>query len=330
MVKDRQEIFDRQHIGKLIEKALEDWGDPTWNSSNAIRTGIDTLDNIIFGFDEGLSGIIGPSGSRKSTLMYNMIMFNLLSKRVDVKIPQVVFSSESGMSPSKCRDILIAMRATQYLRVWKSKGELPLDTPPYLFVNFFRYHVPNEIQERAIKCAMRDLSDAPLWVLGSGKYGGADNLSNYRGLFEAAYEAVDGPFMAYVDHIHSITVPGIRGDYERLTTVVPELAGIVKSLNCPCLALAQLSYSSQKADSPEARGGTVFREECNTYLGVSYDRVGNSINVFVDKARYAQDKVDISVGLEPNSGLVLDGGVLRTAQRVSIVEESMSNGQLSF
>jgi hypothetical protein len=303
-------LLQAQCITSLLDRIETDWGDPEENKLRVVRTGIPTVDNLVYGFEEGLTGIIGASGSRKSTFIANAVLYNSVSKKIQDRIPQVIFTAESGMRPGRYRDMLIAMRATQYLRHWQNIEGLPGETPNYLFTDFFRFYKPNETQSHAIQLAIHDLSNAPLYIIGSGQEGGVDSIANYHELFKTIAGEI-GYAAVYIDHLHSIYTPNAFGDYEVINAIVPVLANVVKLYNFPVVAAAQVSAGSQRIKLEEARGGTRLREECSLYFKVRYKRLPyHCIELFVDKSRKSNDQITIEVPIEHHSGLVISDGVV--------------------
>lgn len=310
-------IIKNQKIDALIRAAEEDWKDVDFNLATTVRTGVSALDNIIYGFNNEMAGIIGPSGSRKTTFLLNVLNFNATSKKVGSdRIPQVYLTVEAGMRPSRLRDNWLAMKATQYLRHKKQRGEIPITVNDYLFTDFFKFHEPNEYQQTAIDWAKGQLASSDVHILGSGEFGGVEDISNYADIFKAIHEQV-GYCAIYIDHLHAIYSPYKASDYEHIIYVTNEIANLMKKYGQTVIIVGQVSSTSMRVGSMETRGGTRLREECSTYLNLKYTRTQNvrdssnhSLEIFIDKSRKSEDKIAVNVEMEPNSGLFVSDGNL--------------------
>lgn len=324
-MKNLDSILENQKMKNLIGKAEEDWKDVDYNLRRTVRTGIEVLDNVIYGFQDEMAGLIGPSGSRKTTLLTNIILYNALSKRVEHRIPQVYLTVEAGMRPERLRDMMLAMRATQWLELWKQKGILPDEIPPYLFTDFFKFHEPSNFQKRAIDNAARELAESEIYVLGSGSKGGVESLRNYREIFQAISDNV-GYCVIYIDHLHAIYSGNDSEDYGHIIAVINELSNLMKKHELPIVVVGQVSLSSAKRNAFEARGGTAFREECSTYLSIKYIRSPSyKVRIKIEKSRKSDDLIEIEVPIEPNSGLVRGReGYILTSKDEQVLDESFA------
>lgn len=330
---DWARIFAEQSMQALVDCANDDWGNVELNAAKAMRTGISIIDEITKGIRPTLVGIIGRSGSRKSSIAANMALYNGTSSTIDSeeRIHQVILTAESGMSPKRYRDMLLAMLATKYLMYWASQRGEDFDSSFSISADTFYYQNLTEEQQKAVAIAKRRLSQAPITILGSGDMGAVDAIENYPKIFAEITSRYPNCAVT-VDHLHSIftgnvgaSQGGVYSDYEVLNVIVPVLAQQVKIYKIPVIAIGQVSTSSARLKQEEARGGSRFREECGLYLRSRYEKFPtHKVNLYLDKSRYSPDGLTFSIPIDPASGLVIGDGEIVHTQEVS--EELTQNG----
>jgi len=109
----------------LIDGAEDRWGKTEDNVGQLVPFGIAPVDTRLYGVPidrGGIFGIQGVPGSRKTTLIANIIVNQCLSRRLPVGYSIAIDTLESGMTIERYADILLSILATKFIVYWHWRG----------------------------------------------------------------------------------------------------------------------------------------------------------------------------------------------------------------
>lgn len=113
----------------ILDSASQRWGKPDEFIKDLAPTGIDEVDSAIGGirlFSGGIIGVQGYEGSRKTSLVLNIIDSELRSSRVPQNYWVLYDTLESGMTIERIGEVMVSILATKILVRWhwfKSKTD---------------------------------------------------------------------------------------------------------------------------------------------------------------------------------------------------------------
>jgi len=289
-------------LSYLVCRAESDWGDPASQRKSLVPWGIHIFDEITYGIDLNNGGLIviqGEEKNRKTTFFLNIVKNICTCNRWPDGWRIAVDLAESGMPPTKYRDMLISMVATEILVKWhwsnnkNDYGDGPYQRPlesllvhewpqdrmaeevldiPHLGIEpkFLRYMRRTDHQHTAIAAAIRVVAHWPVDIYGPTKNDGdTRNYTIARQRWDYAIER--GAHIICYDHAQQMNINGTNGDYDKLEVFVPLVANTVVSYpGLVFVAISQVSMGSVAAGKLAARGGKKLAEEANDVINVSY------------------------------------------------------------
>jgi len=301
-------------IKALLAQTKDDWGDPEINRAHLVPYGIDVFDKYLYGIDivhGELILIMGQEKKRKTTFAINVLINFMTAHTLDVKPPTVIDTLESGMTPVRYRDQLIANLASRWLI---QEGHMPrgscaecaadrcrqlLLTPEYL-----RFKERTKPQMQAINYAMDTMATWPLYIFGaSPSQGGTRNLlTSVRGkrniqdtwhhLWQkenetsvknasnlSRWEFMIQEFGVKVfvsDHVQQYSFANEISDYEKQLRAVSAISDAVSIHKIAALVLSQVSLTSVRESRGGhgrigAMGGSKLAQEANVAMSTHYN-----------------------------------------------------------
>ena len=273
-------------IKSLLEQTKDDWGDPEVNRAHLVPYGIDVFDKYLYGIDVvngELILIMGQEKRRKTTFAINVVVNFMMADTLDIKPPTVIDTLESGMTPVRYRDQLIANLASRWLI---SEGHMPRGscaecgadrcrqlqlTPEYL-----RFKERTLPQKQAIDYAMDTMATWPLYIFGASlSQGGTRNLQTsikggrlindtWQQLWQfehstdprvdarkiSRWEYMIEEFGAKIflsDHVQQYSFDNEISDYEKQLRAVSAISDAVSMHKIAALVLSQVSLGSVRA-----------------------------------------------------------------------------------
>lgn len=304
-------------LSSLVQQRQEEWGnDPVANRKDLVPYGIKHLDGATWGINVRHGELItmqGQSGHRKTTLAINVaINVQLHSKN---PVGMVIDTLESGMTPYRYTDSIIANLATRYLI---KNGHVPQgytvpgqsvgrDCPVCTGYNgkktpclqmklspeYLMYSPRTKDQKDAIQWAIETMSPWPIHIYGAPEREGStrilstsvtDPKSRWKRL-------IDDGFKIFVsDHIQQYSFESGTSDYEKQIRGVAGISDVVAGENIVCLMLSQVSMGSVReartgVGKEIASGGLKLESESNVVINVSYTSFSGKMKMLLTKSR---------------------------------------------
>jgi hypothetical protein len=321
---DRLYNPEHQAIGHLISLCEADWGDPIANRVLLLPTGLAPLDKAVYGLDTINGEVVlvqGPEKQRKSTLVANIIVNYMMSAKPAEKPLTVIDTLESGMPPKRYRDFMISMVATQLLfdighvhSAFCPACNAPACKEMGISPDFLRYNSRTATQSEMIKESMNIISRWPLHIYGASDHeGGSRNLTTSligtKDLSSRWKHLIDeyGAKVFVTDHVQQYSFEeGFISDYEKQLRTVAAQSDIVASKQIVCLAISQISLTSQREAASgtgkyTATGGRKAAAEATSIISVNYEGGSNEVCVTLEDSRKSAP-FSMYTNLEPSSG----------------------------
>ena len=281
-------------VSAQLESIEESWGDAERNREGMIRTGIKSLDQLIYGIDSKGELIVvqGKEKNRKTTLVANWIV-NMALDKDNRKKNVVIDTLESHMDYQRYRDTLIAMLMTKNLSehtshkyqgcpICRGNCELMGKLSP----EFFRYRrdklseKPRVDFDNALEYAKYVLKNTNIAI-----YDGRIDQGNTRDLYGSRDRWVrlkqEGKLdLLFIDHSQQYMIQGVSaGDhFTHLNTVIELVSTTITQYALPIVLLSQISKNSQKDASSAAEflatGGAKANQEAAVVI--TTEKVNNT------------------------------------------------------
>jgi hypothetical protein len=272
------------------------------------NTGLEIIDRqrgLLRGNDH--VGIVGASGSRKTTLMLNMTL-----KMLSQGYPCALLMLESGRDAAYAQ--LTSMLSGAYLQQYGA-GQRAITTRELLIMGNRFANAP-EVQHRALEYALDMLSTWGKRLVVFDKTSKGGNLSDIASVlriitYAKARYAVE---FVGVDHLQRI---GTGTDYEKVQLCAPALETITRSQQLMTVTLSQATTSANRSnvvvEESRAVGGQGLDNSCDWVVQVYYrakldessEPMGdNEIHLKLTKARYGSLASEKCI-IDPLTGLIL-------------------------
>jgi len=311
-------------IKNQLDNIEDSWGEPDYNREDMIKTGILSLDQLIYGIDSKGELIIvqGKEKNRKTTLVANWVV-NMALDNNNRKKNIVIDTLESQMDYMRYRDTLIAMLMTKQLleaghrhkMCPNCKGDCQLVGK--LSPEFFRYR-----RDKLGKNATKDFNlalDYAKYILSQTNiaiYDGRIGQGNTRDLYESKNRWVSlrekGQLdMLVIDHSQQYMIPGVSaGDhFTHLNIVVELVSTTITQYGFPIVLLSQVSLGSSKGNvSPAeylATGGAKGSQEASVVI-TTHKNTNASFTAVVGTSRVSGSGQITFNKVDPPSGLIID------------------------
>ena len=261
------------------------WGDPRENRKSAVPFGIAPMDARIPGVpirSGGIFGVQGLPGTRKTTLLCNLIVNMYVSGKMPAGYMTCIDTLESGMTIERYSDTILAIVATRILVGWHwvstdtdiedlLKTPLP-DKPVAKLVtetgstinekfyretnmrpDFFKYSYRTPRQHKAISAARDLIAKWPIAVFGVSEHPDPDvanertvdvtNLS--KAYVRWCYLAENhGMKQLVIDHLQQYM--GYSSDYERMRAVTHAVASWQKKYGGIAWVISQVGVTASR------------------------------------------------------------------------------------
>jgi len=273
-------------IKSLLAQTKDDWGDPEENRAHLIPYGIDVFDQYLYGIDiinGELILIMGQEKRRKTTFAINVVVNFMMADSLEVKPVTVIDTLESGMTPIRYRDQLIANLASRWLI---SEGHMPRGSCAEcaadkcrqltLTPEFLRFRERTPPQKQAIDYAIDTMASWPLFIFGaSPRQGGTRNLltsvkggrvikDTWHHMWRqehltvvdsdstkiSRWEFMIEEFGAKIflsDHVQQYSFDNEISDYEKQLRAVSAISDAVSMHKIAALVLSQVSLGSVRS-----------------------------------------------------------------------------------
>jgi len=312
-------------VASQLDNIEDSWGDAERNRTDMIRTGIRSLDQLIYGIDSKgeLIVIQGKEKDRKTTFVANW-MVNMALDKFNRKKSIVIDTLESQMDYMRYRDTMIAMLMTKYLVEKTShkykgchicKGDCTVLGK--MSPEFFRYR-RDKLKDKALQDfeLALDYAKSVLSETNMSIYDGRIGQGNTRDLEESVKRWADlrhsGDLdLLFIDHSQQYSIRGVSaGDhFTHLNTVVEAVSTAITRYSFPIVLLSQVSKNSTTgASSPAdylASGGAKANQEASVII--TTNKLSN--NAFVATIGTSRvsgtGKITFSK-VDPPSGLIID------------------------
>lgn len=297
-------------IQTLLDHNDDHWGDPIKNRENLIPYGVLPIDKALYGLDPfgELIVVQGPEKNRKTTFVANVIMNIMEGDKPKDKPVINIDSLESGMRPSKYKDVLVSMMATRFLI--REKGHVPHGVCPVcnspecvelkITPKFLRYMERTPAQMEALNWAIDRMYLWKVLVHGAKiKEGNTRNLQEaYLGDKKSKarwlrmYEEF-GMQILVVDHGQQYAFRDEPTDYEKQIRAVSAVGDFVSQYGVAAFFVSQVSLTSLRAQRSSgkgvltAAGGAKAAQEANTVFTTTYDSGGGLMKIKIEEAREA-------------------------------------------
>lgn len=316
------------NIKSLLQQTKDDWGDPEENRANLIPYGIDVFDKYLYGIDV-INGelilIMGQEKRRKTTFAINVVVNFMTADSLDTKPVTVIDTLESGMTPVRYRDQLIANVASRWLI---QEGHMPRGSCAEcgaekcrqltLTPEFLRFRERTPPQKQAIDYAIDTMASWPLYIFGaSPRQGGTRNLltsvkggkfitDTWHHLWQqenlsmvdstkiSRWEFMIEEFGAKIflsDHVQQYSFDNEISDYEKQLRAVSAISDAVSMHKIAALVLSQVSLGSVRASQGGmgrigAMGGSKLAQEANVAMSTHYDPdTGGFMTISLEESR---------------------------------------------
>lgn len=294
------------NIQALLSETDKDWGNPEENRNNLVPWGIKPLDSALYGInvvDGELNLIMGPQKKRKTTFALNVLMNiqTYFANKHKEPILVVWDTLESGMTPKRVRDTLVAMMATKYLfnhgHVYRKICPICRETVCKelgLSTEYLRYRSRTKTQAEAVKWAINEMNKWRLMVYGASLVQGntRDLDASLRSKLNrwAWLKEVHGAVLFFSDHLQQYSFSGDPSDYEKQIRSTAAIGDFVSQYNAATILLSQVSLTSQKESNAgngklNAAGGTKAQQEANVSMSVDYPDNGGYMKVSIEESR---------------------------------------------
>jgi len=321
------ELYDPT-IQTLLSQVEEDWGDPDVNREKLIPYGIKEFDKYLYGIDiinGELILVLGKEKNRKTTFAINVLINYMTDETLQEKPVTVIDTLESGMTPTRYRDQMIANLATRWLI---SEGHFPkgacsecgadLCRQTNFSPEFLRYHNRTPAQLMAINYAIETMASWPLYLFGANpSQGGTRNLltsvkggqtmedtwhQDWKHLIasvpvlekESRWDYMIREYGAKIfiaDHVQQYSFQTDITDYEKQLRAVSAISDMVSFHQIAAIVLSQVSLTSVR-DSRSghgrqgAMGGSKLAQEANVALSTHYDPDhGGMMSISIEESR---------------------------------------------
>jgi hypothetical protein len=300
---------EMQSMAHLVSLCENDWSNPVANRDMLLPFGIAPLDRALYGMDTMNGEVIvvqGPEKQRKTTMVANVICHFMQSHLPVVKPHTVIDSLESGMTPRRYRDTLLAIVATQEL---VKAGHKPRQFCPVcssavckalrISPEFLRFNTRSDEQQSAIETAMEITSQWPLHIYGANPEegdtrnlltsvtGSVDVQSRWRFLIENY-----GTKVIATDHLQQYSFFEQLSDYEKQLRAIAAVSDVVAQHQVVCLMISQVSLTSQREASSGtgkyyATGGKKAAAEATSIISVNYESGSGQVCITLEDSRKA-------------------------------------------
>jgi hypothetical protein len=292
------DIYD-PGIRALLNQTADDWGDPEENREFLVPYGIEPLNKYLYGIDivnGELILVMGQEKRRKTTFAINIVVNYMTDEEHTNRPITVIDTLESGMTPVRYRDQLIANLASRWLLAEGhfargSCSECGADRCRQLKFTpeFLRYHTRTPAQKLAIDYALDTMASWPLYIFGANPYqGGTRNLqTSVRGgktvrdtwqhlwaseftptnvsipkvSSMARWEFLIKEFGAKIfvsDHVQQYSFANEISDYEKQLRAVSAISDAVAVHKVAAIVLSQVSLTSvRESRTGQARLGAM-------------------------------------------------------------------------
>jgi hypothetical protein len=274
-------------LKELVDSSEEVWGDPEQNRGLVVPFGIGPVDERIPGIPVqrgGLFGIQGQPGTRKTTLVCNILINQCLSQKLPPGYHICVDTLESGMTIERYSDVILSMLATRILVYWhwnqsverdvRKLFALGLPAKPIeelvtrvgsfengrfvketeLKPEFFQFGRRTKRQHEAIGLARSIMRTWPMLICGVSEHPDPQiaaartvNVTNLSDSYKrwVKYSKELNMRQLIVDHLQEYHV-GNGSDFERMKLVVHAIAAWQKPVRGVAWVISQVGVTSAR------------------------------------------------------------------------------------
>ena len=275
-------------LKEIIDESEDRWGDPTENIGRLIPFGIAGVDENLLGVPidrGGVIGLQGVPGSRKTTLLVNILINQCLSGRLPPGYHIGIDTLESGMTIERYADVILAIVATKFLVYWHwnetserdiiklLRMGLPERNPAEIIYDvgyvqdgklvgeakfrpeFFIYGMRTKRQLEAIKMAKAVVRNFPIMIFGVSEHPDIEvakrrttDVTNLERSHKRWHEMAEEHNMRElaIDHLQEYYLPGASNDYEKMQMVVSAAAQWQKVWRAVLWMLSQIGVTSER------------------------------------------------------------------------------------
>jgi hypothetical protein len=273
----------------LLEGCEKRWGDPQKNIGKVVPFGICVVDDNLLGVpitSGGIIGIQGVPGSRKTTLLINIIINQCISGKLPPGYSIAIDTLETGMTIERYADVMVSILATKMIVYWHW-NQTDEDDPVKLFSagiptmdfqdqvenvgmsynggkfsretvirpEFLKLGLRTKRQHRAIRLAREIMSTWPVMIFGSSEHPDREiaiqrstDTTNLVESFERwkKLSQEEGMKELTVDHIGEYVFSDNPSSYELQRRVVRAMAVWQKSAGGVGWAIVQIGVTAER------------------------------------------------------------------------------------